>query len=84
MVGFGRHFQHFQLDVGTQGCKNMVALRGDGSGGRLGQGSILLERLMIRFHVPSFAIDCGTAVVDEFEVAGDQIEIGRASCRERV
>jgi hypothetical protein len=52
----------------------MVALGGDGFGGRERQGSILLERFMIRFHMPSFAIASGDAVVSEFEVAGDQIE----------
>ena len=26
MVGLGRHFQHFQLDVGTHRGKDMIAL----------------------------------------------------------
>ena len=52
----------------------MVALRRDRFGGRLRQRSILLKRLVVRFHVPSFAIDCGDAVVREVEVTGDQIQ----------
>jgi hypothetical protein len=52
----------------------MVALGGSGFGRGERQGSILLERLMVRFHMPSFAIAGGDAAVGEVEVTGDQIE----------
>jgi hypothetical protein len=52
----------------------VIALRRDRFGGRLGQGGILLERFVIRFHVPSFAIASGDPVVRKVEVAGDQIQ----------
>jgi hypothetical protein len=29
---------------------------------------------MVRFHVPSFAIDCGDLVIREVRIAGDQIQ----------
>jgi len=74
MIGFGRDFQHLQFDVGAQGSKEMVGLSGDSFGGRLGQGSILLEGLVIGFHVPSFAIESGDGVVSEVEITGDQIQ----------
>jgi hypothetical protein len=77
MVGLGGNFQHFQLDIGTQRRKEMVTLRGLRGhclGGRFGQRRILLERFMIRFHVPSFAIACGDPIVSEFEITGDQME----------
>ncbi len=51
-VSLGRRFQHFQLDVGTHRSKDMVALGGDGLGGRLGQGRIPFERFVVGFHAP--------------------------------
>ncbi len=74
MIGFGRNFEHLQFDIGAQRRKEMVALCGDGLGGRLGQRSILLERLMVGFHVPPFFVDCGNAVVSQVEITGDQIQ----------
>ena len=62
MIGFRRDFRHLQLDVGAQRHEEMATLRGDGFGRRLGQRGVLLERLVIRFHGPSFAIACGEPV----------------------
>jgi hypothetical protein len=46
----------------------VVALGGHGAGWGKEQSSILLERLVIGFHIPSFAIECGDLVVGEFKV----------------
>ena len=59
MVGFGGDFQHFELDIGAHQGKDVVALGANRLGRRLGQRRILLERFMIRFHVPPFAVDGG-------------------------
>ena len=74
MVGTGRHFEHFELDISPQRSKEVIALRGDRFGGRLGQRCILLEGFVIGFHGPSFAIAGGDPVVSEVETAGDQIQ----------
>ena len=39
---------------------------------RLFQGSILLERLVLRFHVPSFLIDCGNPVTVQSGIASHE------------
>ena len=74
MVGVGRYFQHFEFDISTQRRKDVIALRRDSFGRRLGQGRILLEGFVIGFHVPSFAIAGGDPVVSEVEVTGHQIQ----------
>ena len=74
MIGVSRDFQHLQLEISTQRCEEVVALCRGSHSGRLVQGGILRERLVIGFHVPSFAIDCGDLVVSEVEIAGDQIQ----------
>mgnify|MGYP005860765623 CR=1 FL=1 len=74
MVRLGRDFQQLQLDKGTQRREKVVALRGDGPGRRFGQGRILLERLVIGLHVPSFLIDSGDLIVGEVRIAGDQVQ----------
>jgi hypothetical protein len=47
MIELGLHFQPLPFDKATQGSKEMVGLRDDGVGGRLGQRAVLFERLMI-------------------------------------
>ena len=74
MVGLGSHCQHLQFNIGTQDREEMVALRGHCLGRRFGQGDVLLERLVMGFHFPSFAIAGGDFVVGEVEITGDQIQ----------
>ena len=75
MIDFSGPFQHLQFDVGAQRSKDMIALCGHSFGGRLRQRRILLERFVIGFHVPSFAIDCGdTFVVGQRQLAKIEVD----------
>lgn len=56
MIEFGIAFEQFEFDVTAQSCKEMIGLSGHGLGEWLLQRSILFERLVIGFHVPSFLI----------------------------
>ena len=65
--------QPFELDVSTEGGKQMVGLGRDGLSRRLFKGSILLEGFMVGFHVPSFTIDSGHLVGGQGAITGHQI-----------
>ena len=69
MIQLGSFTQPFQLDVSTQGSKQMVGLSSDRLSGRF----------MVGFHVPSFTIDGGHLVGGQGGIAGHQIENPRAT-----
>jgi len=60
MVG---HLQQFKLDVTTQRGKQMVGLGAYCVSGRTFQRSVLLEGLVILFHVLLSLVDCGDLFV---------------------
>jgi hypothetical protein len=51
----------------------MIGLSRDSLGRRFFQGSVLFERFMIGFHVPSFAIESGHLVGGQGRIAGHEI-----------
>jgi hypothetical protein len=72
-------FEQFELNISTQGGEEMVGLGGHGLGRRLLQRGILLEGLVLGFHIPSFVIEGGHAITSQGRIAGDQIQAaGRA------
>jgi hypothetical protein len=73
MIQLRPAFQHFQLDIAAQRAKHMIDLRGDRVRRRLLQRGVLLQRFVIRFHVPSCAIDSGHGVRPEGGITGHQI-----------
>ncbi|MCC6300356.1 MAG: hypothetical protein IT314_13765 [Anaerolineales bacterium] len=62
VIEFGVAFEQFQFDIPAQGGEEMVGLGCDRLGRRLLQRSILFERLVIGFHIPSFLVECGDPV----------------------
>ncbi len=73
MIEFGCFTQPFEFDVSTQGSKQMVGWSSHRLSGRFFESSILLERFMVGFDVPSFTIDSRDLVSREGRIAGQQI-----------
>ena len=69
MIELGLSLDQFELDVATQRAEEMVGLCGYGLGWRPFKRGILFERLVIRLHVPPFAVDCGQAVIGQRRIA---------------
>jgi len=63
----------FQPERGIDRKEDVVALRPDPLGRRLGQGRIGLECLMEDFHFPPFLVDCFNRRLVAVEVAAGQI-----------
>ena len=76
MIG---HLQQLKLDIPTQRSKQMVDLGADCVSGRAFQRSVLLEGLMILFHVPPSVVDCGDLVEGACHIRAHQILGGLAT-----
>ena len=74
MADAARELKHFQFDVGQHGGKEMGGLCGQGLGGRLAHGRILLERLVVFFHFPPSLVNRGQLGLVQVGVAADQIQ----------
>ena len=74
MADVALELEHFEFGVGQHDGQEMSSLGGERSGGVLAHRSILLERLMIFFHLPPSPVNRGWLYLVQVGMAADQLQ----------